>query len=220
MAVVVLQKVLIDNFNGGTNLLAGMAVALSTDTSGNPLAVAADRSVATERFLGVSYDDTATSGNTLAIVDPVSPGNYSSDSAAGLDPSSYSGPAYIVVPRRELRDLYDDTLGSIVTNATQGATRIAKRPIGVIMAGGPARIKTDQFLSTASTNGTTTDAGAAPTFAVESPLTYGAGADAGLWVFCTSPGTDGPVIGRVVESSVTSGLLHIRMTGLSESLLS
>ena len=217
MAVAVLQHVLIDGYEGAANIYAGMAVAVD-EANGAAVVVKADRSNLAYRFLGVANDDTATSGNTAAIVDPVNPGHYSHDSGAGTSPATIGGPSYFAMAKRELRDFYDETQGSVIQNATQGATRIAKRPIGVITVGG--RLKTDQYVATASTSGRQADAGGAPTFAIESPLTFGASTNAGKFIFTSTVGTDGPVIARIVDPSVTSGLLHIRLTGLSETLLS
>jgi hypothetical protein len=217
MAVAVLQHILIDNYEGASNIYAGMAVAVD-ESAGSTVVVPADRSDTTLRFLGVSYDDTATSGNTAAVVDPVNPGNYSHDSVTGLDPADYHGPEYKAVAKRSLRDLYDESLGSVVQNWTQGSTRAAKRPIAVVLGG---RVKTDQYISTEMTTTSTADGGSAPTFAIESPLTFGAGStNKGKFVYVDAVGTDGPVVARIVDPAVTTGLLHIRLTGLSENLLS
>lgn len=217
MAVAVLQHVLIDGYEGAANIYAGMAVAVD-EANGAAVVVKADRSNTAYRFLGVANDDTATSGNTAAIVDPVNPGNYSHDSGAGTSPAFVGGPSYYAMAKRELRDYYDETQGSVIQNATQGSTRIARRPIGVITVGG--RLKTDQYVATEMTTTRTADGGAAPTFAIESPLTFGAGANAGKFIYMDDAGTDGPVVARIVDPSVTSGLLHIRLTGVSENLLS
>lgn len=215
MAVAVLQHVLIDNYDGADGIYAGMAVSID-ESNGSTVVVSSNRSDSTLRFLGVAYDDTANTGNTIASVDPVSPGNYSHDSDTGLDPATVTGPAHLATAKRAL--IYDETLGSVVQNWTQGSTRIAKRPIGVITVAG--RLRTDQYVSTASTSAAQADAGAAPTFAVESPLTFACVANRGKFIFCTTVGTDGPVVARIVDPSVTSGLLHVRLTGLSENLLS
>lgn len=217
MAVAVLQHVLIDNYEGADNIYAGMAVSVD-ESNGSTVVVSSNRSDNTLQFLGVAYDDTASTGNTMAVVDPVNPGNYSHDSSDGLDPADYSGAGYMAQAKRALADYRDETLGSIVQNWTQGSTRIAKRPIGVITVGG--RLKTDQYVSTASTSGAAADAGAAPTFAINSPLTFACVANRGKFIFCTTVGTDGPVVARIVDPSVTSGLLHVRLTGLQENLLS
>ncbi len=217
MAVFLLQHATIDNYEGDASIYAGMAVAVD-DISGATAVTPADRSDSTHRFLGVAYDDTATTGNTMAVVDPVNPGNYSHDSTTGLDPNDFSGPDAYARPKRALADYRDESLGSVVQNWTEGSTRYARRPIAVII--GTPRMKTDQYVSDASTNAATTDAGAAPTFAIESPLTFGASANQGKFIVCTTVGTDGPVVARIVDPAVTTGLLHIRLTGLSENLLS
>lgn len=217
MAVAVLQHVLIDNYDGANNILAGMAVTVGV-SAGDIVAQPCNRADTTQRFLGVAYDDTATTGNTMAIVDPVNPGNYSTDSTDGLNPNESSGPNYFAAPARRL--ILDETLGSgagLVQNFTQGATRIAKRPIGVITVGG--RLKTDQYVATASTSSASADAGVAPTFATESPLGMSTSAYPGKFIFVSTVGTDAAVVARIVDPTVTTGLLHIRLQGVMENLL-
>jgi len=221
MGVFVLQHVLIDNYEGADSIYSGMAVSLD-DSSGSPVVVPSDRADTTVRFLGVAYDDTATSGNTMAVVDPVNPGNYSHDSTTGLSVSDFSGPEAYARPKRALRDLYDESLGSVVQNWTAGSTRAARRPIAVVS--GQSRLKTDQYASDSTTDTAVQDQAVAPTFAIDSPLTFGATANsltnAGKFVFVDAVGTDGPVVARIIDPAVTTGFLHVRLTGLSENLLS
>jgi len=211
MAFVSIQHVLIDNAEGVSGMLAGMAVHLDS-VNGVPTVKAADRSDTTHRFYGVLADDTTNTGNTSAIVDPVSPGNYSHDLSDGYTVTGMTpyGPEFVAHPARVLGD-YKDTR---ITNTTDWDTPPGtyKRGVTVYRVGG--RFLTDQFVSTASTSSATADAGAAPTFVVGSPLTFGAGVNAGKWILVSAPGTHDAntgTIARVTNPSTANGLLEIAL---------
>ena len=219
MAIHVMQHVLFDNFEADNSILAGMAVAL-IQTSGKAQAVAANRSTSSHEFWGMAGDDTATSGNTMAIIDPVSPGNYSHSSGDGDDPTLYTGPSPESHPARRLAD-YMDERGTNVRNwndVDSNSRATPMRGIAVYRHGG--RFKTDQYISDAAVDAAATDGGAAPTFAVNDSLTYGITANAGQFIKIAKANTVqyaggaagyGYEVARIVQPGVTSGLLEITL---------
>lgn len=211
MAFVSIQHVLIDNANGSAGLLAGMAVHLAS-VSGVPAVIAADRSNATHRFYGVVADDTATTGNTSAIVDPVSPGNYSHDDADGTTLTGLYpyGPDFVAHPARRIGDYRNETAPNDTNWTTPAGT--AQRGVTVYRVGG--RFLTDQFVSDQITSTAIADQAVVPTFAIGDPLTFGAGTNAGLFIKADDVATDTAntgVIARVTNASTANGLLEIAL---------
>jgi hypothetical protein len=209
MAFASLQHVLIDNANGTAGLLAGMAVHL-TSVSGAPAVVAADRSDVTHRFYGVVADDTTTTGNTSAIVDPV--GNYSHDGSDGysMDGLYPHGPDFVTRPARRLGDYRNEAAPNDKNWTTPPGTM--QRGVTVYRVGG--RFLTDQFVGDQVTRTATTDQAVTPTFAVGDALTFGAGDNAGLFIKVNDVATDTAntgVIARVSNASTAKGLLEIAL---------
>ncbi len=210
MAFVSIQHVLIDNANGSANLLAGMAVHLAS-VSGLPTVIAADRSDTTHRFYGVVADDTATTGNTSAIVDPVSPGNYSHDDADGISVNGLYpfGPDFVTHPARRLGSYLNETAPNATNWTTPAGT--AQRGVTVYRVGG--RFLTDQFVSDQVTSTATADQAVVPTFAIGDALTFGAGANAGLFIKVddVADAANTGVVARVTNASTANGLLEIAL---------
>lgn len=210
MAFVSIQHVLIDNANGSAGLLAGMAVHLAS-VSGLPTVIAADRSDATHRFYGVVADDTTTTGNTSAIIDPVSPGNYSHDEVDGISVDGLYpyGPDFVARPARRLGSYLNETAPNATNWTTPPGT--SQRGVTVYRVGG--RFLTDQFVSDQVTSTATTDQASVPTFAVGDALTFGAGANAGLFIKVDDSAdvANTGVIARVTNASTANGLLEIAL---------
>ncbi len=212
MALFVIQHVLVDNIPGSAGLLAGMAVHLTT-ASGVETVVAANRATTTHRFYGILGDDTTNTGNTMSVIDPVSPNNYSHDTTTGLSPGDYEGADAVARPARRLGDLLDERITNTKNWTDTGGT--ASRPVTVYRTGG--RFRTDQY-ATVITTAATTDAGAAATLGVGSKLTFGAGANAGLWIEIdpTAVGIDDintGVIAIVTKPAAIGGMIEIALTG-------
>ncbi len=219
MAIHVKQHVLFDNFDADNSILAGMAVAL-IQTSGKAQAVAADRSDSSHEFWGMAGDDTSTSGNTMAIIDPVSPGNYSHSSGDGDDPTLYTGPTPEARPARRLNDYIDERITNTTnwTDVDSNNRSTARRGIAVYRHGG--RFLTDQYVSDASVDAATTDGGAAPTFAVNDSLAFGITANVGQFIKIAKANTVqyaggaagyGYEVAKIIGPSVTNGLLEVTL---------
>lgn len=140
-----------------SGILAGMVVALTSNaTTGEVEITKAIRGThGYEVIAGLAGDDATNSGNTIAIVDPVSQ-------------------EFMSKPARRLGDYLDETITNR-TNWTDAGT--AKRGVTVYSIGG--EFATDQYVSTASASGAAADAGAAPTYAVGNVWLYGVTANAG-----------------------------------------
>lgn len=159
MALRVKQHVL---FNSGwtatasSGILAGMVVALRNSSGSAVLAAAVRGTDGYGDVVGLAGDDATNSGNTIAIVDPVDQ-------------------AFYMRPARRLGDYLDETITNR-TNWTDSGT--AKR--GITVYSGPAgEFATDQYVTTLSASAASTDAGAAPSYAIGDGWTYAVTANAG-----------------------------------------
>jgi hypothetical protein len=202
MAIHVIQRVSIDNYDAASGILQGMVVGLQADSNGRPQITAAYRA-ASHNALGFAADNSTATGVTMSVVDPVSPGNYVTDSGAGDDPFAYTGPAPVARPARKIHDYLNDTIANVF-NWTDTGT--AKRGVGVYRGG---RFMTDQYISDASTSSSTADGGAAPTFAVDQALTFGGPVGHAGQVIVRTTSTDGTEVGRIINTSTGNGFLEI-----------
>ena len=212
MALAVIQHVLFDNYPATAGILQGMALAVR-NVSGKATVYPANRAAAySDTFLGIAGDDSTNSGNTQAIVDPVSPGNYSHVTTnAGDNPYDFSGPDFVARPARKLGDYLNETIANVTnwTDVDSNGLATPKRGMTVYMVGG--HFRTDQYVDTMSTSGANADAGAAPTWAPESALTWGVGdvtySNAGKFILANH----GTTVARVVNSDEAGDLLDIRI---------
>lgn len=177
------------NASASSGILQGMVVASAANATTGVIELARanrDGTHAAASIMGLAGDDATNSGNTIAQVDPV----YQT---------------YYMRPARRLGDFLDETITNR-TNWTDSGT--ARRGITVYSVGG--EFATDMYVSTASANGATTDAGAAPTLAINDGWTYASGStNAGKLIDDGAQSVS--IIARLIASSATNSLLPFRL---------
>ena len=156
------------------------------------------------RFVGFSADDTARTGNTMILADPV--GSSYVDSSGVLQANNNG---FYVVSKRAIGDFLAENVNG-VTNPTAGSSGYEgpRRGVGVFNSPG-AQFVTDRWVGTASTS-ITTDGGSW-TPAIGDVLTIAAAAaNAGKLIQLdpAAVGTDGIAVGRVDSYDSASGLLY------------
>lgn len=175
-------------------------------TSVNPLWV--------QSYVGLAADDTARSGNTSIINDPVGSSFVNTSDNTVLD--DYANGFY-VAPKRALSFNQDETLTD-VTNFTAGASGFEgpRRQCAVYSFPGAtfvtdAHVYTDgtSYATVAGATGAYTDvAEATSAWAISDLLTAGAGLRAGYLVRKVDTNA-GPSIARIDKIDVTGGLVWI-----------
>ena len=154
------------------------------------------------KFVGFSADDTARTGNTMILADPV--GSSYTDSNGVLQANNNG---FYVVSKRAIGDFLAENVNG-VTNPTAGSSGYEgpRRGVGVFNTPG-AQFITDRFSGTASST-ITTDLGAW-TPAPGDLLTVAAAAgSAGKLVKLDDVGVDGVIVGRVDSYDSAAGLLY------------
>jgi hypothetical protein len=171
---------------GTTQLHAGAAVARNPSDG---TLKAADRSSDTRgNYLGVLADDTSRSGNTMALVDPVG-ATYIDGSGNFQDFTN----GYYVATKRAILDYQDETVRNVanLVDATSGFA--SPRRGAAVYSSSSTILCTDQWASYKTND----SGGSAPytvadaafsggdAYLTNSLLSYGAGANAGLFVLNT-----------------------------------
>jgi hypothetical protein len=154
------------------------------------------------KFVGFSADDTARTGNTIILADPV--GSSYTDSNGALQANNNG---FYVVSKRAIGDFLAENVNG-VTNPTAGSSGYEgpRRGVGVFNTPG-AQFITDRFAGTASSTVTTDLLSWTP--APGDLLTVAAAAgNAGKLVKLTTVGTDGVIVGRVDSYDSAAGLLY------------
>ena len=193
MGLRVINHVMIDQGRkpaSSSGIHAGQIVALvANGTTGVPELARADRAlVATTHgisaIVGIAGDDAITTGNTQIVVNPVS-----------LAFESHS--------TRRLGDFQDEVVEG-VTNWTDTGT--PRRGVTVYSGGG--EFATDKYEALFAANAATTDAAAAPAFAVNDGMTYGSSTTNSLAGQFVDDGATATVnvVARVTEGAVSSCL--------------
>ncbi len=209
MAIRALNTLVVANYNtaASASWLAGDALFLQSDGT-----VAAAYRSATGfttlqqqlgKFVGFSADDTARTGNTMILADPV---GSSFTNASGELVANNNG--FYVVSKRAIGDFLAENVNG-VTNPTAGSSGYEgpRRGVGVFNTPG-AQFITDRFAAVASTS-VTQDGASAWTPAVGDLLTVAAGvANAGKLVKLETVGTHGVIVGRVDNYDSAAGLLY------------
>ena len=161
------------------------------------------------KFVGFSADDTARTGNTIILADPV--GSSYTDSNGVLQANNNG---FYVVSKRAIGDFLAENVNG-VTNPTAGSSGYEgpRRGVGVFNTPG-GQFVTDRFASLASTT-VILDDSLAYTLIPGDLLTIAASsANAGKLVKLDDRGTDGPIVGRVDSFDSASGLLYFtQLTG-------
>ena len=214
MAIRALNTAIVANYPTAStaSFLSGDALMIGTD--GN--VSAAYRNVATfdtvaeqrGRFVGFSADDTARTGNTMILADPV--GSSYTDSSGNFVANNNG---FYVVSKRAIGDFLAENVNG-VTNPTAGSSGYEgpRRGVGVFNTPG-AQFVTDRWSGVASTS-LTADGGTWNP-AIGDLLTIAAASGSAGKLVQLDPGAtgDGIVVGRVDSYDSAAGLLYFTQLG-------
>ena len=207
MAIRALNSVIVANYDtlATASWSAGACLALNTGTGNVELASRASGTDVANfaTFVGFSSDDTARTGNTMILADPVG-SNYIDGS--GNFQSSNNG--FYVAAKRAIGDFQSEIVNGVTNLSAQSAGfEGPRRGVGVYNTPG-GQFVTDMFSLTVS-SGATSDSGTwspAP-----GDLCTFAAAGTGKLVKLNTVGTDGPCVARVDKYDSAAGLLYITM---------
>jgi len=210
MAIRALNSVIVANYNTAASASWQAGACLMINASG--LVQKADRSDTlfdtlveqTGRFVGFSSDDTARTGNTMILADPVG-SNYIDGS--GVFQSNNNG--FYVGAKRAIGDFQSEIVNGVTNLSAQtSGYEGPRRGVGVYNTPG-AQFVTDQYVEDLTTT-VSADGGTYATFAPGDLLVPGASANAGKLVKLDAAayGTDGIVVGRVDSFDAAAGLLY------------
>ena len=209
MAIRPLNSIVVANYNtaASASWLAGAVLVRDSATAGNvTLPNGANRANVNFGVVGFSADDTARSGNTMILADPVG-ANYTD--ASGNFVANNSG--FYVVSKRAVADFLAENVNN-VTNPTAGTSGFEgpRRGVGVYSTPSGQYI-TDMFVvgSGSSASSATLDGGTA-TYLPGAQLTVSAaasGASFGRLVELVNTSW-GPVLGVVDRYDSAAGLLY------------
>ena len=210
MAIRALNSVIVANYNtaASASWRAGACLMIGSDG----LVLKADRSVAafdtlveqTGKFVGFSSDDTARTGNTMILADPVG-SNYIDGS--GVFQSNNNG--FYVGSKRAIGDFQSEIVNGVTNLSAQSSGfEGPRRGVGVYNTPG-GQFVTDQYVEDLTTT-VSADGGSYTTFAPGDLLVPGASGNAGKLVKldASAYGTDGIVVGRVDSFDSAAGLLY------------
>ena len=211
MAIRALNTLVVANYNtlSSASFFAGDALMISvTDgtVSAGYRAATGFTTIAQQlgRFVGFSADDTARTGNTMILADPV--GSSYTDSSGVLQANNNG---FYVVSKRAIGDFLAENVNG-VTNPTAGSSGYEgpRRGVGVFNTPG-AQFITDRFSLANASSTSILDGGSAWSPAPGDLLTVAAASgNAGKLVKLDEVGVDGLVVGRVDSYDSASGLLY------------
>lgn len=209
MAIRPLNSIVVANYNtaASASWLAGVVLVRDSATAGNvTLPNGANRANVNFGVVGFSADDTARSGNTMILADPVG-ANYTD--ASGNFVANNSG--FYVVSKRAVADFLAENVNN-VTNPTAGTSGFEgpRRGVGVYSTPSGQYI-TDMFVvgSGSSASSATLDGGTA-TYLPGALLTVSgaaSGASQGKLIELVNTAW-GPVLGVVDRYDSAAGLLY------------
>jgi hypothetical protein len=210
MAIRALNSVIVANYNCAATASWQAGACLMINASG--LVQKADRGDTlfdtlveqTGRFAGFSSDDTARSGNTMILADPVG-SNYIDGN--GVFQSNNNG--FYVGSKRAIGDFQSEIVNGVTNLSAQtSGYEGPRRGVGVYNTPG-GQFVTDQYVEDLTTT-VSADGGSYTTFAPGDLLVPGASANAGKLVKldASAYGTDGIVVGRVDSFDSAAGLLY------------
>ena len=210
MAIRALNSVIVANYNCAATASWQSGACLMLNASG--LVEKADRGNAifdslveqTGRFVGFSSDDTARTGNTMILADPVG-SNYIDGN--GVFQTNNNG--FYVASKRAIGDFQSEIVNGVTNLSAQtSGYEGPRRGVGVYNTPG-GQFVTDQF-SLVTSSAVNTDAGGTWTPAPGDACTFAA-AGTGKLVKLVAIGTDGPMVARVDKYDSAAGLLYITM---------
>ena len=216
MAIRALNSAIVANYPtaSSASFLAGDALMIGTDgnVSAAYRAATAFDTLAEQkgRFVGFSADDTARTGNTMILADPV--GSSYTDSSGNIV-SNNNG--FYVVSKRAIGDFLAENVNG-VTNPTAGSSGYEgpRRGVGVFNTPG-GQFVTDRWAGVASSSISTE--GGSWTPAVGDLLTVAAAVgNAGKLTLLAAVGTattHGILVGRVDAYDSAAGLLYFTQLG-------
>ncbi len=213
MAIRALNSVIVANYNTAAAASWQAGACLMINASGQ--VEKADRGnsttcpfntlvLQTGKFVGFSSDDTARTGNTMILADPVG-SNYIDGS--GVFQSNNNG--FYVAAKRAIGDFQSEIVNGVTNLSAQSSGYEGpRRGVGVYNTPG-GQFVTDQYVDVITASVSTDDTTAA-SFAPGDLLCPGASANAGKLVKLdpTAFGTDGIVVGRVDSFDSAAGLLY------------
>jgi len=214
MAIRALNTAIVANYPTAStaSFLAGDALMIGTD--GN--VSAAYRNVSTfdtvaeqrGRFVGFSADDTARTGNTMILADPV--GSSYTDSSGNFVANNNG---FYVVSKRAIGDFLAENVNG-VTNPTAGSSGYEgpRRGVGVFNSPG-GQFVTDRWSGVASTS-LTADGGVwSPAIGDLLTIAAASGSAGKLVQLDPAATADGIVVGRVDSYDSAAGLLYFTQLG-------
>ena len=210
MAIRALNSVIVANYNcaATASWQAGTCLMLGSDG----LVLKADRYAAAfdtlgeqmGKFVGFSSDDTARSGNTMILADPVG-SNYIDGS--GNFQSNNNG--FYVAAKRAIGDFQSEIVNGVTNLSAQSSGYGGpRRGVGVYNTPG-GQFVTDQ-VSLVVSSGANADGGGTWTPAPGDACTFAADGS-GKLVKLNTIGTDGPMVARVDKYDSAAGLLYFTM---------
>jgi hypothetical protein len=209
MAIRALNSVIVANYDtlATASWQAGACLAINSSTGNVELATRAASitdTAAFASFVGFSSDDTARSGNTMILADPVG-SNYIDGS--GVFQSNNNG--FYVAAKRAIGDFQSEIVNGVTNLSAQSSGYEGpRRGVGVYNTPG-GQFVTDQFTLSIS-SGVNADAGGTWTPAPGDACTFAA-AGTGKLVKLETMGTHGPMVARVDKYDSAAGLLYITM---------
>jgi hypothetical protein len=208
MAIRALNSVIVANYDtlATASWQAGACLAINSSTGNVELAnrgAGAD-TLNFATFVGFSSDDTARSGNTMILADPVG-SNYIDGS--GVFQSNNNG--FYVAAKRAIGDFQSEIVNGVTNLSAQSSGYEGpRRGVGVYNTPG-GQFVTDQFTLSIS-DGANSDGGGTWTPAPGDACTFAA-AGTGKLVKLATMGTHGPMVARVDKYDSAAGLLYITM---------
>ena len=208
MAIRALNSVIVANYDtlATASWQAGACLALNSSTGNVQLATRASGADTANfaTFVGFSSDDTARSGNTMILADPVG-SNYIDGS--GVFQSNNNG--FYVASKRAIGDFQSEIVNGVTNLSAQSSGYEGpRRGVGVYNTPG-GQFVTDQF-SLVTTSGVNADSGGTWTPAPGDACTFAIDGS-GKLVKLVAIGTDGPMVARVDKYDSAAGLLYITM---------
>ena len=208
MAIRALNSVIVANYDtlATASWQAGACLALNSSTGNVQLATRASGADTANfaTFVGFSSDDTARSGNTMILADPVG-SNYIDGS--GVFQSNNNG--FYVAAKRAIGDFQSEIVNGVTNLSAQSSGYEGpRRGVGVYNTPG-GQFVTDQFTLSVS-DGVNSDGGGTWTPAPGDACTFAA-AGTGKLVKLATMGTHGPMVARVDKYDAAAGLLYITM---------
>ena len=207
MAIRPLNSIVVANYNtaASASWLSGVVLVRDSATAGNvTLPNGANRANVNFGVVGFSADDTARSGNTMILADPVG-SNYIDGNGAFQTNNN----GFYVASKRAIGDFQSEIVNGVTNLSAQtSGYEGPRRGVGVYNTPG-GQFVTDQYVEDLTTT-VSADGGTYATFAPGDLLVPGAGANAGKLVKLDSAayGTDGIVVGRVDSFDAAAGLVY------------